>query len=108
MGSSKMFYGGTTFNEIDLNEANRKNNVALEYYKIKEETTKDHSKNIFGVEIIKKEYLGNEIAEETKTMNYIAEQEEKADQIIEKLYSNKVTPMSLEDVMTDLLKTYHE
>lgn len=105
MSSSKIFYGGTTFNEIDLTERNNKNNVELEYYKIKEEISKDQLKSVFGVEIIKKEYWGDQVTEEAKTVEHIAEKEENANQIIGKLCSNKVTPVSLEDVITDLLKT---
>ena len=108
MYRKKMLYGYTALSYEDLLECDQKNKIELEYYKIK--NTKDNIKvpedsNTYGIEIIKKKYNNenNYIVEKSEIHN-LTKNEKFVEQILEILKINKVTPISLDDVMYDLMK----
>ena len=67
-------------------------------------TRKIKLKTFYGITIVKKEYGENEIKFEKNSISKISTNENKIRSIIETLKTNKVTPMGLNDVLTELLK----
>lgn len=99
-----MTYGRYLYGEILLREELlRKNkiyhNVELEYYKI----TNGNENFKYGIEVVKKEYMDNEIKQENSVVEMLTSSEEKVDKILEKLKNNAVTPTTLEYVIEDML-----
>lgn len=104
--SKKILYGEIRLKNEDFGESEGKHSMKLEYYK-----TQNYSENLFetenfGVEIKKREYLGSRVEEETKCIENVTRKEEVIDELIETLKRNKVTPISLEEVVKDLFNVY--
>jgi len=99
--TGKVFYGGTNFLKEELAEAAIQHEIELEYYKT---TSIVSNKNpiFYGIEIVKKEYIKDETELEAKTVNCITNEEEVVDQILGTLKRNKVTPIALKDVLSDM------
>lgn len=93
----KRFLGGICFEPVELLENEIKENISLEYYK-----TKDLQN--YGIEVIKKVQKQNEIIIEKETVKNISNNEIMTDEIISTLKKNKVTPIVLREVITELLK----
>ncbi len=99
------YYGTTLLQEKDARNTNNKNKIELEYYRIKKHgfmLTK--RKTFYGIAVVKKEYVEDKIKMEKNIINKITTSERKIVNIIEKLKKCKVTPVALEDVLTDLMK----
>jgi len=104
--NSKVYYGATFLDEKDLVEANVKNNIELEYYTTKNYKTNklNKEKPIYGIEVIKKEYISEDVKVEKSRIDDISTNAQKVINIIESLKMYKVTPIGLQDVVCDLLK----
>lgn len=104
--NSKVYYGATFLEEKDLVESNIKNNIELKYYKIENYERKilKREKLSYGIEIVKKEYTNENIKIEKNTIENITDNAAKVINIIETLKKYKVTPIGLQDVVSDLLK----
>lgn len=93
------YYGATVLNEAGINE------VVLEYYKNKKFTFKQAKlKTYYGITIVKREYKKDKVNLEKNTVRQISTNENKIKNLIEVLKTHKVTPIALNDVLTDLLK----
>ncbi len=101
MQHSRTYHGETFLEKKDLAETNIKNKVQLEYYTIKQTNEK---KDVYGIEVIKKEFRSNGIDTEISSINDISDSSKKVIDIINTLKLNKVTPIGLNDVLEDLLK----
>ena len=101
MQHSRTYYGETFLEKGDLAETNIKNKIQLEYYTTKQT---NEEKDVYGIEVIKKEYKTNGIDTEISTRNYISNSSKKVIEIINALKEHKVTPIGLNDVLEDLLK----
>ena len=101
MNGSKTCYGMTYFDENDLRGTEINHRIELEYYKTNEKTN-DNLK--YGIEIVKKEYIDDEIIFESNNMQNISNSSDKVIEIISTLKKHKVTPVGLNDVLEDLLK----
>ena len=101
MSSSKLYYGETRVEIKELIESNRRGFIKLEYYgtKLIEEEFVG-----YGIEIVKKEYINKNLTKETNSVNNVAETEEELEEMIRLLKRNKVTPIGLEDIISDLSK----
>lgn len=99
--SSRIYYGGTFFDNNDLLNTNVKHKVELEYYKTNN-CIKEDSES-YGIEVIKKEYINNKVCIETSNIKHITKDESRANEILEKLKKFKVTPIALQDVVDDLI-----
>lgn len=106
MQNSRTYYGGTFLEEEDLKESNIKHRIELEYYTTKRHINEfeENEKNSYGIEIIKKEYIDNEIGIETGIKQQVSDNAKKIIEIIDTLKKYKVTPIGLNDVLEDLLK----
>lgn len=101
MRGSKTCYGMTCFDENDLKETNINHKIELEYYKTNEKIDNDLK---YGIEIVKKEYINNNVTLESNNMQNISKSSDKVIEIINTLKKYKVTPIGLNDVLEDLLK----
>ena len=101
----KHFYGGTFMNQDELKSIGVEYPVKLEYYKTNNENQiVDKTKLKYGIEVIKTSYTKENINVETSQIPKIIENELIANKILDILKENKVTPISAEYVVEDLLK----
>jgi len=104
--NSTIYYGATFLDEKDLVETNITNNIELEYYRTKNSKTNilKKEKTSYGIEIIKREYILDDVKIEKSRLDDISTNAKKVINIIESLREHKVTPIGLQDVVCDLLK----
>ena len=102
MQHSRAYYGEIFLEKEDLKETNIKHKIKLEYYTIKEEK---NNKDTYRIEIVKKEYTDHTIEKQVSSKNFISNNSQKVIEIINTLKKYKVTPIGLNDVLEDLLKT---
>lgn len=100
MGCFKKLYGKTTIDSSDSDELNKEYEMELEYYQLENST----SKHQYGIEIIKKEKIKNQLNIEKKMINNICNKEQETTKLLELLMINKVTPISVDDILQDLSK----
>lgn len=100
----KKFYAGIILGKEDLKESNR-SRIELEYYKISRRTPKIIGKktNLYGIEIIKKEYLGNKKYKEKNNIQNLTTDENVINNLLNILRKNRVTPITLNDVIEEVL-----
>ncbi len=105
MEGTRSFYGNVLLEEKELKEREERNPIELMYYKTKKcrNNLMNQKYDIYGIEILKKEYIGKEIHMESECVENISKNETIVDRIIEKLKNNSVTPMSLKEIMHDIL-----
>ena len=102
MESSRIYYGGTSFDKEELAETKINHRIELEYYSTKEE---DDEKTIYGIEVVKKEYKEDGIDVEANNVTNLSNNTNRIEEIINTLKKHKVTPMCLNDVVEDILYT---
>ena len=80
--------------------------IKLEYYKTKtnEEEVKNQKDIKYGIEVIKTSYIDETVKIEKRTIPEIIKDEIKINKILDKLKQHKVTPVSAEYIIEDLLK----
>ena len=108
MKDLREFYGDTVIDKSEYNELDVEYKIELEYYKTKknEKNSRNlkHKDESFGLEIIKKEIIGERTSIESKEFKNIVDTEEKVDKSLEILITNKVTPICVNEVLEDLMK----
>lgn len=102
----KYFFGCTFMSREELANIGVKYPIKLDYYKTKtnEENIKNENEIKYGIEVIKTSYIEDRVDVEKRTIPEIIKDEIKIEQILSKLKQNKVTPVSAEYVIEDLLK----
>lgn len=95
----KKFYGGTFINKTKLKEAEIYNPIKLEYYKIENE---ENTKETYGIEVVKTEYIEDDISIERKILDGITDNEKVANNILDLFKRNEVTPISVDEIIEDL------
>lgn len=101
----KHFYGGTFMNQDELKSIGVEYPVKLEYYKTNNENQEaDKTKIKYGIEVIKTSYMKEDVNIETSQTPKIIENELIVNKILDILKENKVTPISAEYIVEDLLK----
>ncbi len=98
---NKKFYG-----EIFMEEEKLKSNgiyypIKINYYKIEENTKENEIK--YGIEIVKTEYKDNEEKVEINKMYELSNKEKEIDKILDIFKNNQVTPVSADEIVSDLL-----
>jgi len=80
--------------------------IKLEYYKTQtnEEEVRNQKDIKYGIEVIKTSYIDEQVKIEKRTLPEILRDEITINNILDKLKENKVTPVSAEYVIEDLLK----
>ena len=98
MGCFKKFYGKTTIDSSDSDELSKGYKMELEYYQLENST----SKHQYGIEIVKKEKTNDQLNIEKKIIDNICNKEQETIKLLELLMINKVTPISVDDILQDL------
>jgi len=101
MSSIGKLYGKTIINNSDSEDLGENYQVELEYYKM-EESTKQRP---YGIKIVKRKMENNQMNIEEKTIDNICYREQETDKLLDILINNKVTPISVDDVIHDLTIT---
>lgn len=102
MHNLRTFFGKTTINNEDAEQANF-DRMYLEYYKIVNEREIKKDEKPYGVTIIKKTQIGKILEIEEKEVKNILNRENDVDNILKLLVEYKVTPIGLDDVLQDLV-----
>ena len=102
MHNLRTFFGKTTINNEDAEQANF-DRMYLEYYKNVNEREIKKDEKPYGVTIIKKTQIGKILEIEEKEVKNILNRENDVDNILKLLVENKVTPIGLDDVLQDLV-----
>jgi len=103
MKNRKELYGETFINETDSEEIT--NPIKLSYYKVYHfEDTLEEEAVSYGIEVVKEQNHNNIATTETKELQNTITKEEQANALLELLKLNKVTPISLQDVLEDFEK----
>ncbi len=97
----KTFFGGMFMNKEELRKEGILYPIKLEYYKIKDIKSKN---DIFGVEIVKTEYINEKIKVERAIVDRLTNDENIENKVLDMLKRNEVTPIGLDDVVQDLVK----
>lgn len=97
----KTFFGGMFMNKENLRKEGILYPIKLEYYKIKDLKSKN---DIFGIEVVKTEYINEEVKVEKASIDKLTNDEKIENSILDILKRNEVTPVILEDVIEDLVK----
>ena len=101
----KIFVGGKFIEKEKLEEAGIDYPIRLEYYKIiNEDELIRENKAKYGIKIIKTEYLKENKNVEDETIKYLSSNEQKVDEILNILKINEVTPICVQDVISDISK----
>lgn len=101
----KIFSGSRFIEKEKLNEAGIYHPIKLEYYKIiNEDEMVKQEKAKFGINIVKTEYINDNVKVENKKIQYLSNDEEKIEEILNILKENEVTPITVEDVLSDFSK----
>ena len=102
MHNLRTFFGKTTINNEDAEQANF-DRMYLEYYKNVNEREIKKDEKPYGVTIIKKTQIGKILEIEEKEVKNILNRENDVDNILKLLVGYKVTPIGLDDVLQDLV-----
>ena len=99
MEYKKSFFGRTIIDSSDAEEVEEIDEIELEYYKTHNLAERNERK--YGIEIAK--ILKNEKFNiESKIVNNISNEEKEISRLLEILMLNKVTPVTVEDVISDI------
>lgn len=100
----KKLYAEITLNKDELKESNS-NRIELEYYKISKKKKENiyHKTNIYGIEVIKKEYIGKRKIKEKSNINNLTNDENVINTLLSVLKKNKVTPIALTEIVEEVL-----
>ena len=102
----RYFFGCTFMSRDELADIGVKYPIKLEYYKTQtnEEDLRNQKDVKYGIEVIKTSYKNEDVDIERKTIPDIIKDELKIEEILDKFKMYKVTPISAEYVIEDLLK----
>ena len=103
----RIFFGSAFIKKETLNEAGIYHPIKLEYYKIiNEDELIKQEKAKFGIDVIKTEYKKDNVKVEDKKIQYISNDEKRIEEILNILKENEVTPITVEDVLSDFSKKF--
>lgn len=101
----RIFFGSTFINKEALKEAGIYYPIKLEYYKIiNEDEMIKQEKAKFGINVVKTEYKKDDVTIENKKIQYVSNDEKEIEEILILLKENEVTPIAVEDILSDFSK----
>ncbi len=101
----RVFFNSTFMEQEVLKDAGICHPIKLEYYKIiNEDDVIKQEKAKFGIKVVKTEYIENNIKTEDKKIQYISNDEKRIEEFLNLLKENEVTPIAVEDVLSDFSK----
>ena len=100
----RTFFSSTFIKKETLREAGIYHPIKLEYYKIiNEDEIIKQEKARFGIHVIKTEYK-EKVKIEDKEIQYLSNDEKRIEEILMMFKQNEVTPIAVEDVLSDFSK----
>lgn len=102
MEYQKRLYGTTIIDCSKSDDVKENGTIELEYYKTQSNMKLLENSKPYGVEIIKRNVKDEVINIEQKVVNHLFKQENEISQLLETLMNNKVTPIALDDIITDM------
>ena len=101
------FYGGIFIDRKKLEEEGKGYPIKIEYYKkINEDEIVKKQNPKYGISIVKTEYIPNNTRIERKEIKYLSNDELKINNILKLFKDNEVTPIAVEEIITDLSKKF--
>lgn len=101
----RIFFGGAFIEKEKLEEAGIEHPIKLEYYKqINEDEINSYGKEKYGIQIVKTEYIPDNLKVETKSIKYVTNDEIEENKILSIFKENQVTPINSEEVILDLFR----
>ena len=100
MEYKKSFFGRTIIDRSDSEELNEDEKIELEYYETHNLAEKNERE--YGIEIVKKKEKNEKFNIESKVINNISNEEQKVNKLLTILMINKVTPISVDDIISDI------
>lgn len=100
MEYKKSFFGRTIIDSSDSEEIRENEKIELEYYEIHNFSEINERK--YGIEVIKKNENKEKFNIESKIINNISSKENEINKLLKILMLNKVTPISVDDVISDM------
>ena len=97
----KTFFSSTFMNPKLLEEVGIHYPIQLAYYKITNQEAEKQQKAKFGIYIVKTEYKKESIRIENKKIQYLTNDETKIEKLLKILKESEVTPVAVEDVLSD-------
>lgn len=100
----RTFFGGAFIDKEKLEEAGIEHPIKLEYYKQINEDDINYGKQKYGIQIVKTEYIPDNLRIETKSIKYVTNDELEENRILNIFKENQVTPINSEEVILDLFR----
>lgn len=100
MEYKKSFFGRTIIDSSDSEDLRCNEKIELEYYETHNLTGKYERK--YGIEVVKKDEKSEKFNIESKMVNNISNEEKDINRLLEILMLNKVTPISVDDIISDI------
>ena len=100
MEYKKSLFGKTIIDKSDSDDLKEDEKIELEYYET--HNLSENAKGEYGIEIVKKKQKNEKFNIESKVINNISNEEQKINQLLSILMLNKVTPVSVDDIISDI------
>ena len=100
----RTFFGCAFIDKEKLEEAGIEHPIKLEYYKQINEDDINYGKQKYGIQIVKTEYIPDNLRIETKSIKYVTNDELEENRILNIFKENQVTPINSEEVILDLFR----
>ena len=100
MEYQKSFFGRTIIDSSDSENINDDERIEVEYYETHNLTEKHGRK--YGIEVLKRNQKKEKFNIESKIVNNISNEENQIKSLLKVLMLNKVTPISVDDVISDI------
>lgn len=104
MNNIKELYGEAIIDSRDSEELNIGERIKLEYYKTISKLFANGNRETYGTGIVKKYKDTKKEKIESREINNILLEEKQTEKLLKILINNKVTPIALDDVLTDLIR----
>ena len=101
MNNIKELYGEAIIDSRDSEELNIGERIKLEYYKTISKLFANGNRETYGIGIVKKYKDTKKEKIESREINNILLEEKQTEKLLKILINNKVTPIALDDVLTD-------
>ena len=99
MEYKKSFFGKTSINSSDSEEKETIEEIELEYYETR--NFNEENKREYGIEVVKKNMKNEGFNIESKIVNNISDEETAISKLLEIMLLNKVTPVTVDDIISD-------
>ena len=100
MEYKKSLFGKTIIDKSDSDDLKENEKIELEYYET--HNLAEKSEREYGIEIVKTKEKNEKFNIESKVINNISNEEQKVNKLLNILMLNKVTPVSVDDIISDI------